>query len=103
MNPGSTRRPARLTLVTAPGCHFCEDAHRALTGLIEHGAAIELEVVQATSPLGLALLAEHRPAMNPLVLIDRRYFSAGRLPMRKLQAHLARRVDSRIEEATSRG
>jgi glutaredoxin len=103
MNPGSTPRPARLTLVTAPGCHFCEDAHRALTGLIEHGAAIELEVVQATSPLGLALLAEHRPAMNPLVLIDRRYFSAGRLPMRKLQAHLARRVDSRIEEATSRG
>ncbi|HEY3548180.1 MAG TPA: glutaredoxin [Propionicimonas sp.] len=103
MNPGSTRRPARLTLVTAPGCHFCEDAHRALTGLIEHGAAIELEVVQATSPLGLALLAEHRPAMNPLVLIDRRYFSAGRLPMRKLQAFLARRSENRIEEATSRG
>lgn len=103
MNPGSTQRPARLTLVTAPGCHFCEDAHRGLTGLIEQGAAIELEVVQATSPLGLALLGEHRPAMNPLVLIDRRYFSAGRLPMRKLQAFLARRASSRIEEATSRG
>jgi hypothetical protein len=90
-------------LVTAPGCHFCEDARRAVTGLIEHGELIELEVVQATSPLGLALLAEHRPAMNPLVLIDRRYFSAGRLPMRKLQALLARRAGGPIAGATSRG
>ncbi|MGV8909406.1 MAG: glutaredoxin [Propionicimonas sp.] len=103
MNPANTERPARLTLVTAPGCHFCEDAHRTVTGLIDHGAPIELEVVQATSPLGLALLAEHRPAMNPLVLIDRRYFSAGRLPTRKLQALLARRAGSPIVGATSRG
>lgn len=103
MSQVSTQRLTRLTLVTAPGCHFCEDAHRAVTGLIDHGAAIELEVVQATSPLGLALLAEHRPAMNPLVLIDRRYFSAGRLPRRKLQALLARRTGSPIAEATSRG
>ena len=99
----STQRSTRLTLVTAPGCHFCEDAHRAVTGLIENGAAIEMEVVQATSPLGLALLAEHRPAMNPLVLIDRRYFSAGRLPIRKLQALLARRASSPLAKATSRG
>ena len=99
----STQRSPRLTLVTAPGCHFCEDAHRAVTGLIENGAAIEMEVVQATSPLGLALLAEHRPAMNPLVLIDRRYFSAGRLPTRKLQALLARRAGSPIAGATSSG
>ena len=103
MSQVSTQRPTRLTLVTAPGCHFCEDARRAVIGLIEHGERIELEVVQATSPLGLALLAEHRPAMNPLVLIDRRYFSAGRLPMRKLQALLARHAGSPMAGATSRG
>lgn len=101
MSQVSTQRSTRLTLVTAPGCHFCEDARRAVTGLIEHGAAIELHLVEATSPLGLALLAEHRPAMNPLVLIDRRYFSAGRLPTRKLQALLAKRTG--IAGATSRG
>lgn len=103
MNPGSSQQPALLTLVTAPGCHFCEDARQAVSGLIERGAPIELEVVQATSPLGLALLAEHRPAMNPLVLIDRRYFSAGRLPTRKLQALLAQRAGSPIAGAASRG
>jgi hypothetical protein len=75
--------------VTAPGCHFCEDAHRALTELAAHGAALELDLVEATSPAGLALLALHRPPMNPLVLVDGAYFSAGRLPRRKLQALLA--------------
>lgn len=103
MSQVSAQRSTQLTLVTAPGCHFCEDAHRAVIQLIEHGELIELEVVQATSPLGLALLAEHRPAMNPLVLIDGRYFSAGRLPTRKLQALLARRAGSPIAGAASRG
>jgi len=89
MSPGTNlQRPPRITLVTAPGCHFCEDAHQTLTRLAADGAALELELVEATSPAGLALLAEHRPPMNPLVLVDGDYFSAGRLPRRKLQALL---------------
>lgn len=103
MIPESTQRPARLTLVTAPGCHLCEDARTGVTRLSERGAPIELDVVEATSPRGLALLAEHRPAMNPLVLIDDRYFSAGRLPIRKLQALLARRAGSPMEGAAAHG
>ncbi|HQZ84237.1 MAG TPA: glutaredoxin [Actinomycetota bacterium] len=92
MSSGNNQRTTRLTLVTAPGCHFCEDAHRTVKSLIEHGTPLELEVVEATSPAGFALLAEHRPAMNPLILIDGTYFSAGRLPRRKLQALLAERA-----------
>jgi hypothetical protein len=90
MSPGTDlQSPTHITLVTAPGCHFCEDAHQALTHLAADGAAVELELVEATSPAGLALLAQHRPPMNPLVLVDGAYFSAGRLPHRKLHALLA--------------
>jgi glutaredoxin len=89
MSPGTNQqRPPRITVVTTPGCHFCEDAHQVLTQLAD-GAAIELELVEATSPAGLALLAQHRPPMNPLVIVDGTYFSAGRLPRRKLQTLLA--------------
>lgn len=87
MSPGTnSQRRRRITLVTAPGCHLCEDAHQVLTRLGADGAELDIEVVEATSPAGLALLAAHRPPMNPLVLVDGAYFSAGRLPRRKLQA-----------------
>jgi hypothetical protein len=92
-----------LTLVTAPGCHFCEDAGQVLATLIADGAAITLDVVEATSAPGLALLAEHRPPMNPLVLADGRYFSAGRLPRRKLQALLDRRSADPLVGVSPRG
>ncbi len=84
----NSQHPHRITLVTAPGCHLCEDAHQALTRLAADGADLDIELVEATSPAGLALLAAHRPPMNPLVLLDGDYFSAGRFPRRKLQALL---------------
>ncbi|HSN11703.1 MAG TPA: glutaredoxin [Propionibacteriaceae bacterium] len=84
----SDRRSLRVTVVTAPGCHFCEDAHRELAELVDGGAAIELDVVEATSETGSHLLRTHRPAMNPLVLVDGAYFSAGRFPRRKFHALL---------------
>lgn len=104
MSPRTNQqRPHRVTLVTAPGCHFCEDAHQTLTRLAADGAALELELVEATSPAGLALLAEHRPPMNPLVLFDGAYFSAGRLPRRKLQALLDTRSIRRESTAAHHG
>ena len=78
-----------LTLVTAPGCHFCDEAEQAVTELMAGGAPLRLRTVEAASPEGRALLRTHRPAMNPLVLVDGAYFSAGRLPRRKLQGLLA--------------
>lgn len=80
-----------VTLVTAPGCHFCTDAHTYLRTLVDDHA-IELTVIEATSAEGRSLLVRHRPVMNPLVLIDGGFFSAGRLPRRKLQAFLQGRT-----------
>jgi hypothetical protein len=91
-----------LTLVRTAGCHFCEDAHEAVAALIEEGFALRLEVVDATSDAGIDLVALHRPALYPLVLVDGEYFSAGRLPRRKLQALLNTRGPAPVE-AASRG
>ncbi|WP_341359304.1 glutaredoxin [Georgenia sp. M64] len=79
-----------LTVVHAPACHLCDDAVEALREI----AAVQplrVEVVELESPEGRRLAAEHRPAMNPLVLLDGARFSAGRLPRRKLLKALAER------------
>jgi hypothetical protein len=79
-----------VTLVHAAACHFCDDARTALTELErEHDLTVEL--VEADSDEGRGLVARHRPAMFPLVLVDGEYFSVGRLPRGKLRALLAAR------------
>lgn len=88
MSPASTTVP-RVTVVSAPACHFCEDADQALAKL-EGEFVIAVEHVALDSDAGRRLVAEHRPAMNPLVLLDGAYFSAGRLPRKKLARQLAR-------------
>ena len=81
---------ARVTVVTAPACHFCADA---LTALARLGQAypLTLEEVAADSQAGQELLSRHGTGMFPLVLIDGQFFSAGRLPRRKLARLLAAR------------
>lgn len=83
-------RPAEVILVRTPACHFCHDAEDALAAL---GAsyALSVTIVEADSSEGRALLAEHRPPLAPLVLVDGVYFSAGRLPRRKLEKLLRTR------------
>lgn len=81
----------RITLVTAPGCHLCADAREGLAALAEE-FPLDLREVAAASPEGLELVAKHRPALQPLVVIDEAFFSVGRLPRRKLRRRLERRV-----------
>lgn len=88
--PSGRSAPA-ITLVTSPACHLCDDAHEALSGLVDT-SRIRLTTVRADSPEGIDLLKRHRPMMFPLVLLDGTFFSAGRLPRRKLERHLGRLV-----------
>ncbi|TRW45748.1 glutaredoxin [Georgenia yuyongxinii] len=81
----------RITVVHAPACHFCDDAEQALIVLAER-FPLDVRVVELESAEGIRLVAEHRPALNPLVLVDGTYFSAGRLPRRKLEKLLRTRV-----------
>ena len=78
----------RITMVPSPACHFCDDADRALAELARDHA-FELERVPSDTPAGRRLVAEHRPALSPLVLVDGEFFSSGRLPRRKLERLMA--------------
>lgn len=92
--PGVSRDPdwvpanaVVVTVVQSPACHFCEDAEQALSEL-SRCYPLMLDLVDIRSGRGRALIQEHRPAMSPLVLLDGTFFSAGRLPRRKLAAAL---------------
>jgi alkyl hydroperoxide reductase subunit AhpF len=95
--------PATMTVVHAAACHLCDDAVGALTELAGT-MPLEVRVVHLESPEGASLVASHRPAMNPLVLLDGEFFSAGRLPRKKLLATLAgRQADARPGAALTSG
>ncbi|WP_202613728.1 glutaredoxin [Ornithinimicrobium cerasi] len=83
---GSTPVP-RATLLTSSACHLCEDAHQELSRRAARGE-LYLEVVPAETEQGSRLIAEHRPAMFPLVLLDGRVLGHGRLSRRRLGAAL---------------
>ena len=78
----------RITVVPSPACHFCDEADRVLAELARDHA-FALERVPFDTPEGRRMVAEHRPPLSPLVLVDGRFFSSGRLPRRKLERLLA--------------
>jgi hypothetical protein len=87
--------PVKVTVVTAEACHFCDDARAALAELAD-AYPLAIHVVPAGSGEGQALLHAHGAGMFPLVLVDGAFFSAGRLPRRKLARMLSRRVPAAV-------
>lgn len=86
-------RPERVAVVvvSAPACHFCDDADAALAELAPD-YPIKVCRVDASSAEGTQLLRTHRAPMTPLVLLDGEYFSSGRLPRAKLRKRLNDRL-----------
>lgn len=97
MSTDTTPQPIAVTLVHSPACHLCVDAEEALHELSSE-YAIDVSVLSIDSPVGASLVAVHRPAMNPLVLVDGAFFSSGRLPRKKLIKLLESR-DARLATA----
>jgi glutaredoxin len=85
----------RVTLVHAEACHFCTDAGEALDELART-FALDVRSVPADSDEGRALIAQHRPAMSPLVVVDGAFFSHGRLPRKMLTRLLEARAADRV-------
>ncbi len=85
------RPPVEIVVVRSPACHLCEDAIEVLADL---GGEFPLRVriVDMESPEGRVIVAEHRPALSPAVVIDGNLFSSGRLPRKKLRRMLERTV-----------
>ena len=78
-----------VLVVTAPRCHFCEDAIRLLDEFAEV-TPVSVRTVPLASPEGRYLVAKHRVPFPPIVLIDGEYFGHGRISRRKLESHLGR-------------
>jgi glutaredoxin len=76
--------PIEVVVVSAPACHLCADAQTALAEMA-HRYALNVRAVEASSEEGRRVVAEHRPAMFPMVLVDGAVFSVGRLPRGKLR------------------
>ncbi|HET8595105.1 MAG TPA: hypothetical protein VFM07_07655 [Intrasporangium sp.] len=76
-----------VTLVHTENCHLCSEAIATLTAHEAQGQ-VRLRLLPADSPEGGRLLELHRPALFPLVTLDGEFFSAGRLPRRKLARRL---------------
>lgn len=85
-----------ITIVESTACHFCRDAEQALAELSGE-YPLRVEHLQAIQPVGAALVVRHRVPMLPLVLVEGRYFSHGRLPRGKLRHLLdARRAEGAV-------
>lgn len=99
---GAAPSPALVTVVESEACHFCADAHRVLTDLAVDYPLV-VDTVDIRSQTGRQLMARHRAAMSPLVLIDGAFFSNGRLPRRKLAKFLSQRFGAPAGVRSSRG
>ncbi|GEL97326.1 glutaredoxin [Cellulomonas terrae] len=102
MNEPTSTPPVPVVVVHAEACHLCDDAVEALADL-SSTLPLAVRVVELESAEGASLVALHRPAMNPLVLVDGAYFSAGRLPRKKLAKLLDRRNAAAPQPASSVG
>ena len=71
-------------VVSAPGCHFCEDVTRNLESLADDHP-IRIRLVDVSSEEGREIFRVHRPARPPAVLLDGRYVGSGPLSRRKLR------------------
>ena len=82
-------KPVEVVLVTAPGCHFCDETGRLLDEMAEV-TPLAVRTVPLSSEEGRALLVRHRVPFPPILLVEGALFGYGRISRRKLEDHLAR-------------
>lgn len=79
--------PIPVVLVTASGCHFCDDA-REMLKTVGQTFPLSVEVIPMASDAGRDLVVEHRVPFPPLLIVDGRFFGFGRISRRGLEKHL---------------
>ena len=78
----------RITLLTAPHCALCTHAHEVLDR-VAVDTPIEIETLSIETPEGQAALGNTAIPFPPLVLLDGRPYSYGRISERRLRRDLA--------------
>lgn len=92
----SSPRPVHITVVEAEACHFCEAA-REVIAAVARDIPIEATYIPSRSERGLALVQQHRAVMAPVVLVEGRFVSSGRLRESRLRSHLDEILASRTD------
>ena len=87
--------PIDVTLVTASGCHFCEDATRLLDDL-GRSTPLTVRVVPLTSDEGRELAVRHRVPFPPILIVGGVLFGHGRVSRRKLERRFSELTGSEL-------
>jgi glutaredoxin len=77
----------RITVLSKPDCHFCEDAKATLARLAPE-LGLEVDVVDLGGQQGQQLAISSGMLFPPGILIDGMPFSSGRLSERRLRRAL---------------
>jgi thioredoxin-like negative regulator of GroEL len=93
----SDQKVVEVVLVTAPRCHFCDDASRLLEDL---GGLYSLTVreVKLESDEGIAIATRFRVPFPPVILLNGAYFGHGRISRRKLTKTLNANVGMEVSK-----
>jgi hypothetical protein len=81
-------RPVSVVLVTAIGCHFCDEGIELLSDLAE-SHPLSIDLVPITSETGRELLTRYRVPFPPILIVNGAFFGYGRISRRKLEERLA--------------
>jgi hypothetical protein len=80
-------QPIRVTLFTAPGCHFCDATLQMLEQLGE-SFPISVDLMPIGSQAGRGIVVQHRIPFPPVLLLNGSFFGYGRISRRKLEQRL---------------
>lgn len=81
------KKAIEVLLVTAPGCHFCDEGQRMLD-VLKDRFPLTIELVPLMSETGRGLVAKHRVPFPPILLLDGELFGYGRLSQRRVAQRL---------------
>jgi glutaredoxin len=79
--------PVKITLLTAPDCHLCDQAKSVLER-VSRDTELSIETISMETDLGRQLMIDQQLAFPPGLLIEGEAFSFGRLSERRLRRHL---------------
>ena len=79
--------PIQILLVTAPGCHFCDEAQRLLADL-GNTFPLAIRAIPLVSETGRDLVVRHRVPFPPILIVNGSFFGYGRISRQRLEGTL---------------